>query len=208
MTDEIDAAEAIDVPEAPLNRKDITEEITGNRVNLDDLEDDVFGDPDTGIPEKKEETLNPLVGIMDQLIVTSPKMLEKRGYPSPNLEIWDDWAKPNLSKAFNAYMPDDVGDTLDKPVVCLALGFGALLFAFLPVILHFLDKRREKQEKEEQAYLESQKVAETEPIPDKKEYVGEYETPKPRSTAPISEGNLSKMQKFMQSGEGIELAGF
>jgi len=198
MTDEID--------EAPLNKKDITEEITG-RVNFDD-EEEAFGDPETGEPEHKEETLNPLVGIMDQMIVTSPKMLEKRGYPSPNLEIWDDWAKPNLSKAFNAYMPEGVGETLDKPVVCLVLGFGALVFAFLPVILHFLDKRREKQEKEEQAYLESQKVAETETIPDKKEYVDEYETPKPRSTAPISEGHLTKMQKFKQSGEGVGLAGF
>jgi len=199
MTDEVD--------EAPLNKKDITEEITG-RINFDDDDDnEAFEVPhEESISEPKDETLNPLVGIMDQMIVTSPAMLKKRGYPSPNVDIWTDWAKPNLSKAFNHYLPEGVGETLDSPVICLALGFGALVFAFLPVILHFIDKRKEKEAAEEQAYLDSLKVEEE--TPDKLEYIDEYETPKPRSTAPISEGNLTKMQKFMQSGEGAGLAGF
>jgi hypothetical protein len=178
--------------EAPLNKKDITEEITG-RVNFDELEDETLGDPVTGGSGgdgPTEETLNPLIGIMDQMIVTSPRMLEKRGYPSPNLEIWDDWAKPNLSKAFNAYVPEGLTSKLESPLACLFIGAGALILVFLPVILHFMDKKQEK---------EKEKLTEPSPEPKpEKTYRGGYEdtyeepvgvSREPtKSTAAISEG--------------------
>jgi len=199
MIDEID--------EAPLNKKDITEEITG-RVNFDDLEDEGFGgDPKTegsGEDEPKEETLNPLVGIMDQMIVTSPKMLEKRGYPSPNLEIWDDWAKPNLSKAFNAYVPEGITEKLESPLACLVIGVGALILVFLPVILHFMDKKQEK---------EKEKLTEPEPEPEHKKTEPEqeiYEKPQTRiaPTAPISRDDVTPFERMIKQADTTHYGGF
>lgn len=197
MTDEI---------EAPLNRKDITEEITG-RVNFDDLDDETFVDPETGGSggdEPKEETLNPLIGIMDQMIVTSPKMLEKRGYPSLNLEIWDDWAKPNLSKALNAYMPESMTSKLESPLACLFIGVGALIMCFIPVILHFMDMKQEKEKK---------KLTEPEPDPEHKETEPEqerYEKPQTRisETAPISRDDVTPLERMIKQADTTHYGGF
>jgi hypothetical protein len=129
MTDDIDA---------PLNRKDITEEITG--AGIIDFDSDMDDEADQPIDADPEE-LNQIVGILDMLITSTPPMLENRGYPAPNLDIWESWGKPNLSKAFNAYLPAGAGNALSSPAFCGLLGLGALVFAFLPVILHFLDKK-------------------------------------------------------------------
>lgn len=192
MTDEI---------EAPLNRKDITEEITG-RVNFDEEEEVCEDLKEEGKEESKEETLNPLVGIMDQMIITSPKMLEKRGYPSPNLEIWDDWAKPNLSKAFNAYVPEGITEKLESPLACLFIGLGALVVVFLPVILHFMEKKQEK---------EKEKL--TEPEPEHKETEPEqerYEKPQTRisETAPISRDDVTPFERMIKQADTTHYGGF
>lgn len=174
MTDDIDA---------PLNRKDITDEITGI-INFDDDDD---ADQAAGLDQ--EEELNQIVGIIDMLITSTPPMLEKHGYPAPNIDIWDSWGKPNLSKAFNAYLPAGAGNAISSPAFCGILGLGALVFTFLPVILHYLDKKDAEKVKIE----EPQKPADEGPQK-RGMYEDTYEEPigvsrePTKSTAAISSG--------------------
>ena len=169
--------------DTPLNKKDITDEVTGV-IDFDDDNDESAAEQ----PERVEEPegLNQVVGIIDMLITSTPPMLEKRGYPAPNLDIWDSWGKENLSKAFNAYMPAGAGNAISSPAFCGLLGLGALLFAFLPVILHFIDKKE----------AASKDAAETRPEPKQEpaQYEDTYAEPvgvsrePTRSTAAISSG--------------------
>lgn len=179
-----------DEGEAPLNKKDITEEITGGRFNFDD---DEAEETAAGIGEPEaEEGLNQVVGILDMMITSTPSMLVKRGYPAPNLEIWETWGKENLSKAFNAYMPAAAGNTISSPAFCGILGLGAMILCFLPVILHFIDKRTAATES-----ADDEKRQAPDPKPEAarpQEYEDKYEEPvgvsrePTKSTAAISSG--------------------
>lgn len=189
----------------PLDKKDITAEITGQVFNLDEMEEEPEEAP---TEEVEEEGLNPIVGIMDMLICSSPKILQKYGYPSPDLDIWEDWGKENLSKAFNEYMPDTASETVSSPLFCGIMGTGALVFAFLPVILHFIDKQGEEKKKA----LEEVKRAEMKPAEEPTTYEDTYETPVPPSgiisTAPVSMGTMTALEKFRSQGEEASFAGF
>lgn len=190
----------------PLDKKDITAEITGQVFDLDSMEEEP--EEETPIEEAEEDGLNPVVGILDMLICSSPKILQKYGYPSPDLEIWEDWGKENLSKAFNEYMPDSAGTAVSSPLFCGVMGAGALVFAFLPVILHFIDKQGEEKKKA----LEEAKRAEVKAAEEPIVYENTYETPAPPSgiisTAPVSMGTMTALEKFKASGEEANFAGF
>ena len=76
----------------PLNRKDITAEIAGRTFDLDD---DGEINPQQQLTQSIPQETHPLVSVMDMLICTSPKILQKYGYPSPEIAIWQEWGKPN-----------------------------------------------------------------------------------------------------------------
>lgn len=139
-----------DDDEEPLNRKDITAEITGRLYDLDDEEEgaEQFAPPQETAPTEP----HPFIGIMDMLISTSKEPLAKAGYPAPNTAIWDEWGKPNLSKAFYQYLPIEsgAGAAMNSPAFAGVIGFGALVIAFLPVIIHHISKSKEKREKKEE----------------------------------------------------------
>lgn len=134
----------IDFDEEPLNKKNITEEIAGHSFDFDEEQQQPIEEaPQAELPPGE---LHPFIGIIDMMIFTSKEPLTKAGYPSPNLEIWETWGKPNLSKAFIQYLPLDsgAGAAVNSPLFAGALGFGALVIAFLPVILHHIAKKKEE----------------------------------------------------------------
>lgn len=137
-----------------LNRKDITSLVTGR--DADDVTDRGDGPDET----PADESLNPVVGILDMLIVSSRGPLTTHGYPAPNTEIWEEWGKPNLSKALNHYMPTTAGVAVNSPAFAGLIGFGALVIAFLPVFLHYVEKRKQREAEEA---AEAQPAATTAP---------------------------------------------
>lgn len=149
--------------EEPLNTKDITHLISGDTFDFD--EEGELQLPETpentgmeGVGENIPETLHPLVGIMDMVISSTAGPLRRRGYPQPDLEIWEEWGKPNLSKAFHQYMPttSGAGAAVNSPLFAGLLGVGALVLAFLPVILHYMEKKKE-EENAEKVLIEQQR---------------------------------------------------
>ncbi|MBO5003319.1 hypothetical protein J6C36_03535, partial [Methanocorpusculaceae archaeon] len=80
--------------------------------------------------------------------------------------------------------------------------------AFLPVILHFIDKQGEEKKKA----LEEAKRAEVKAAEEPTTYENTYETPAPPSgiisTAPVSMGTMTALEKFKASGEEANFAGF
>ena len=182
--------------DTPLNKKDITAEVTG-RVSFDDLDDDNFEE----VPESKPETLNPVVGIMDQMILTSPGMLERYGYPSPNLTVWSDWAKPNLSKAFNEYIPENLTKSIESPLACLIIGLGALVVPFLLVIMYIRDKKGKKDEHPPDNTHERVEPAEAAHTVKSRE---PELNPEPNKPDPV----VAKIEAKMHIPDPIELKGF
>lgn len=156
-----------DAEETPLNRKDITAEITGTLHNFDEEEE-----PEE-LPQGEQTQAvtpsepHPFIGIMDMLISTSQEPLRKRGYPAPNLEIWEEWGKPNLSKAFYQYMPIEsgAGAAMNSPAFAGLLGFGALVLAFMPVILCYIDKKKKEKEEAEREAIEQSQPPQQSPAP-------------------------------------------
>lgn len=149
--------------EEPLNTKDITHLISGDTFDFD--EEGELQIPETtenpgmeGMEETTPQELHPLVGIMDMVISSTAEPLRRRGYPQPNLSIWEEWGKPNLSKAFHQYMPttSGAGAAVNSPLFAGLLGAGALVLAFLPVILHYMEKKKE-EENAEKVLIEQQR---------------------------------------------------
>ena len=138
--------------EEHLNKKDITNELLG-------LDEDINIDVDGFIEEGEENeesqidptTDNAIVNVLDLFIMTSPAILAKYGYPSPDLAIWKDWAKPNLNVAFNHFCPAGATENgaVSQPVIAGIIGVVAIGVAFLPVILKVMENRRAQKEEPE-----------------------------------------------------------
>lgn len=174
-----------------LNKKHITDEITGKPFDFDNFDEEDGDDESLNQQEQTEQEPHPLIGIMDMMIASSVVPLQKHGYPAPNISIWDEWGKPNLSKAFYAYVPMDsaAGSAVNSPAFAGLLGTVALGIAFLPCLLHLVETKRKKREEEEQKLLEEMEKRQDENT--------EFENPiieakKTVSTAPISRGDSSK----------------
>lgn len=136
----------------PLNQKDITKIVSGDVFNFDEETGDIEK-PEPEQPQDGEiipQEMHPLVGIMDMLISSTSEPLRRHGYPQPNLSIWNEWGKPNLSKAFHQYMPttSGAGAAVNSPLFAGLLGAGALVLAFLPVIMYHMQRKREEEEAE------------------------------------------------------------
>lgn len=184
----------------PLNRKNITGTITGTPINFDEIfpEDKIIEETSHGIAEPDDDTINPIVDVIDCGLDFAEDTLQEMGYPPLMRKVWDGKGKEALSKAINAYCPqgESLGRTLDTPLVALLLGFGALLLCFLPVIQKFM-KERETQEPQYEAIEERQPEELT------GEMTGRYEEPhplQPTSTAPISEKMLTATERLEQLG--------
>ena len=173
-----------------LNKKHITDEITGKPFDFDSF--DETEDEEQMKQEPENQPPHPLVGVMDMMISSSVVPLQSHGYPAPNGSIWEEWGKPNLSKAFYEYLPMDsaAGAAVASPAFAGVLGLGALVIAFLPCIMHHIEVKKaqraeeEKKLKEELAFIQQ---SEEEP---------EFENPvveakRTVSTAPISRGDNS-----------------
>lgn len=137
----------------PLNQKDITKLVSGDCFDFDAETGDVVPDtpadapePDAGLPQET----HPVVGIIDMLISSTSEPLRRHGYPQPNLTIWNEWGKDNLSKALHQYMPTNsgAGAAVNSPLFAGVLGVGALVLAFLPVIMHYVEQKRSQEEAE------------------------------------------------------------
>lgn len=170
----------------PLNRKDITGEITGVDFDFSDGED---------IPPKAEEQsdepgeLNAIVGMLDMLICSSGDLLKEYDLPPPNLTVWETWGKNNLSKAMNAYMPVSMEEA-SSPAMAGLIGVGALLIAFSPALLQTY-KRMQEPEPQETKQPE---------VRDRPEYDVDPAPPMVTATAPISEHALSAIQRLERLG--------
>lgn len=204
----------------PLNRKDITSIISGDVFNFDEE----TGDIQTPEPAPQQELgdlvpqeMHPLVGIMDMLISSTAEPLRRHGYPQPNLSIWNEWGKPNLSKAFHQYMPttSGAGAAVNSPIFAGLLGAGALVLAFLPVIMYHMQRKRE-QEEAESAQIEQQRgnmepvAAISQPLPPPQEKPRE-QTPaavrEPQQTKKINTQDNPAPQQFIKlPGGGDEAA--
>lgn len=183
---------------APKINKNITDQITG-RNNPAESEFDPFHPPASDDPAalapQQPEGDNAIVGVLDMLIHSSGDLLKKYDLPEGNLSVWDEWGKPNLNKAFNAYFPA-VQSTPDSPAVAGFIGVAALVLAFLPVILEVIRRNTDKKEKKEKTAEPSTTVPETPPAT--------YEQPEPvRSTAPISDYALSVVERINNLGETV-----
>jgi len=172
-----------------LNKKHITDEITGKPFDFDSFDDE---EEQTQPQEPAELPPHPLIGVMDMMISSSVVPLQKHGYPAPNVSIWDEWGKPNLSKAFYAYLPMDsaAGSAVNSPAFAGVLGIGALCIAFLPCIMHFVEVKKKEREEEERKLLESLSFNDEDEGPEFENPV--VEAKRTVSTAPISRGNASK----------------
>ena len=146
--------------EEPLNRKDITAEITGKGWDFDEEETAPEIAPEE-TPTTPSEP-HPFVGIMDMLISTSQEPLAKAGYPAPNLSVWETWGKPNLSKAFYQYLPMEsaAGAAINSPAFAGVIGLGALVIAFLPVIMYHVKKKDEEKKAKREQMIEQAHAAE------------------------------------------------
>jgi len=139
--------------EEEINSKNITPEIIGGDFfDLDELSSenppvDDFEELNNKKPDDPTAD-NDIVNILDLFITTSPVILAKYGYPSPDLTIWKDWAKPNLNVAFNHYAPAGamVGGAVNMPVIAAFIGVAAIGVAFLPVILFHIEKKKKESE--------------------------------------------------------------
>lgn len=156
------------------NRKDITDLLIGDNVNdfdADDANENANSSVGNEVPEEPSEP-HPITGIIDMLISSSLEPLEKHGYPKPNVSIWEEWGKPNLSKALYRYMPMDsqAGSAINSPAFAGLIGIGALAVAFLPVIMKFIEKKKEDEaiKAEEEKQIDEPKPAgkRTEPTPE------------------------------------------
>lgn len=185
--------------ETVKNKKDITDEIID--FDFDKFESENGSSEDTFDSEGSYE-LNAYAGILDMLITSSADMLKAEGYPEPNLKIWETWGKENLSKAFDAYLPDIEGDY--HPMVCGLMGISAIALCYFPVIMKFIENQKQEsieptkqQIKPEQAHDEPEKQTSEAPAT--------YEEPqqvKPTSTAPISE-HMRTVFERLESGATI-----
>jgi len=155
----------------PLNRKNITGEILGFSddvdFNLDDFPDD------NGFEAVNKQSIDPtadnaIVNVLDLFITSSPAIFARYGYPSPDLTVWKEWAKPNLNVAFNHYVPVGamVGGAVTMPIIAAFIGVAAIGVAFLPVILHHIDVKKREQEVVT-SLPEPEEVVEPEPEPEK-----------------------------------------
>ena len=175
--------------EEQLNKKNITSEILG-------LDNEVDFDLDTCTEEEHTEAVpvdptadNAIVNIIDLFITTSPAILAKYGYPSPDMTIWEEWAKPNLNVAFNHYVPAGTmaGGAVTMPVIAGVIGVAAIGVAFLPVILAHLDKKKAAAAE----VLEEEVIVEPSPVI------------KAASTTEVSDHVLSVSERMSQMEEQV-----
>ena len=179
-----------------LNRKDITEEITG--IDLELREEDT---QKPGEEQQEPDELNPLVDVVDCGLDFAEEFLQDAGYPPLKRKVWEDHGKKALSKAINAYCPpgSPLGGTMDTPLVALLIGIGALLLCFWPVIQRVL------QDREKPATTPAAEEQQPEPGEEKNEFVNTYEEPKPpavKSTAPISDKALAAWERVQRVDNG------
>ncbi len=181
-----------------INRKDITADIAGLDIDFDKIAEE---EPQTEKQQEQPEELNAFVGVLDMLIDSSGDLLKEYGYPEPNLTVWEKWGKENLSKALNAYMPETAGYEMSSPAMAGMIGFGALVLAFLPVIMKVIsDQKADDSETKEIPEQGAPKAEEKQ-----KEYLDTYEEPqqvKPSSTAPISE-HMRTVFERLETGSAI-----
>jgi len=172
----------------PLNRKDITAEVTGLDIDFDQIVDEPHRPDESTEPEPEE--LNAFVGVLDMLIASSGDLLTEYDLPPPNLTVWEKWGKENLSRALNAYMPETAGYEVSSPAMAGMIGVGALVLTFLPAILKVIADQKAAAE------VLPEPAPEHEPA---NEHIDAYEEPvpvKPSSTAPISEHALTALERL------------
>lgn len=162
--------DGFEIPQEKVEvRKNITSEILGKQEDVIDFDNrlpqsDFKPNVEPGILQQDLQQDNAVVNIMDLFISTSPMILKKYGYPSPDLAIWKEWGKPNLNICFNHYMPAGSGTAVSSPVMAGLVGIAAMGMTMLPVILEFIKRRKDAAA--EKALQPPDEIPEDAQIPD------------------------------------------
>lgn len=186
----------------PLNKKNITAEITGV-IDLDEqlgmMEDD-YGEspaPDDDLPDE-----NPLVDLVDAGLDIADDLLREAGMPVTKRDAWNRSGRRALAKALNYYAPPTsaVGGAVNTPAIALVIGLGCLALCFSPHIIALIKSRSED------------KIAETtvHPPSDTEPEV-QYEAPQTgmSATAPISHYELTPLERMtLEKTDGVTYGGF
>lgn len=187
--------------EVPLNKKDITAEITGIDSEIIDLDASlgVMGErPDSEPQDLPDE--NPIVDLVDAGLDIADDVLRDVGMPPTKRDAWNRSGRRALAKALNYYAPPTsaVGGAVNTPAVALVIGLGCLVLCFSPHIIGLIKARREP------APEAVHPQPDTMPEP-------EYETPQTSisATAPISHMELTPLERMtLEKTDGVTYGGF
>jgi hypothetical protein len=199
MSESINTAPAADTTPPKLNRKNITSEITLLRPPK------VFGEEEpaappapeiSGTPDAGQDSINPLVELLDVGLDFGEEALQGMGYPPLMRSAWESRGKAALSKAIDAYAPPGISGAADTPLTALILGLACLLLCFLPVFLKVMQER-------ETETISAAPAADTnhaEPVTTEQLMQENPDGTKVLSTAPPSESTISALER-LKAGE-------
>lgn len=185
----------------PLNKKNITAEITGV-IDLDEqlgMMDDYEEEP---APEEELPDENPLVDLVDAGLDIADDLLRDAGLPTTKRDAWNRSGRRALAKALNYYAPPTsaVGGAINTPAIALVIGLGCLALCFSPHIMAFIKSRSEDKISERAVHLPTDTAPEV-----------QYEVPETgiSATAPISNYELTPLERMtLEKTDGVVYGGF
>ena len=188
----------------PLNKKNITAEITGI-IDLDEKLDSMSEEPTENldpVDELPEE--NPIVDLVDAGLDIADDLLREAGMPTTKWDAWNRSGRRALAKALNYYTPPTsaIGGAVNTPLIALVIGLSCLAMCFSPHIISIIKSRGESRAADA-GQLQQQPVEEQPTV--------QYEVPQTTvsATAPISNYELKPIERMtLEKTDGIAYGGF